>query len=58
MAANGRMIWKIDKTESGSKVTFTYLVHGFVEGGLAPIAPAVDGVIAEQLDRLAAHLSE
>ena len=53
MATNGRMIWTIEETETGSKVSFTYHVHGFFEGGLQQIAPAVDGVIGQQLNRLA-----
>jgi len=57
MAANGRMIWKIDATESGSEVTFTYHVTGFMEGGFAGLAPVVDGVISEQLNRLGQLLS-
>ena len=52
MALQGRMIWKIEATEKGSKISFTYHVHGFVEGGFAGLAPAVDGVIGEQLTRL------
>jgi len=52
MAVQGRMIWTIEAAESGSKVTFTYKVFGHPEGGLAGIAPAVDGVIGEQLARL------
>jgi hypothetical protein len=57
MAAQGRMIWKIDKAESGSTVRFTYHVFGHPEGGLAGIAPAVDGVIGEQLQRLGERLA-
>jgi len=57
MAVQGRMIWKIEATENGSKVTFTYMVFGHPEGGLAGIAPAVDGVIGEQLGRLADRLN-
>jgi hypothetical protein len=56
MAAQGRMIWKIEKTDSGSTVRFTYHVFGHPEGGLAGIAPAVDGVIGEQLKRLGDRL--
>jgi hypothetical protein len=56
MAVQGRMIWKIEATENGSQVSFTYRVFGHPEGGLAGIAPAVDGVIGEQLDRLAERL--
>lgn len=57
MAAQGRMIWKIEDQEAGSRVTFTYHVFGYPEGGLAGIAPAVDGVIGEQLQRLAERLA-
>lgn len=58
MAAQGRMIWKIDELETGSRVSFTYHVFGHPEGGLSGIAPAVDGVIGEQLQRLAARLAQ
>jgi hypothetical protein len=57
MAVQGRMIWKIEAVESGSKVTFTYRVFGHPDGGLAGIAPAVDGVIGEQLGRLGERLN-
>jgi len=57
MAMNGRMIWKIDPAEDGgSTVSFTYLVHGYYEDGFQNLAPAVDAVIGEQLNRLAARL--
>jgi hypothetical protein len=52
MPVQGRMIWKIEAVENGSKVSFTYMVFGHPDGGLAGIAPAVDGVIGEQLLRL------
>lgn len=57
MAAQGRMTWKIAAAENGSEVTFTYHVFGHPEGGLAAIAPAVDRVIGEQLQRLGERLS-
>jgi len=56
MAVNGRMIWKIEPREEGSRVSFTYKVFGHPEGGLAGIAPAVDGVIGEQITRLGERL--
>lgn len=56
MAVDGRMTWTIEAAEAGSVVTFTYHVFGHPEGGLAGIAPAVDGVIGEQLQRLGARL--
>jgi len=57
MATQGRMIWKIEATENGSTVSFTYRVFGHPPGGLAGIAPAVDGVIGEQLARLGERLN-
>jgi uncharacterized protein YndB with AHSA1/START domain len=57
MAVDGRMLWTIEAAESGSQVTFSYHVFGHPEGGLAGIAPAVDAVIGEQLQRLGERLT-
>lgn len=57
MAVQGRMTWKIKGIETGSEVTFTYHVFGHPKGGLTAIAPAVDGVIGEQLQRLVERLA-
>ena len=51
------MTWNIEPAESGSRIRFTYQVFGHPEGGLAGIAPAVDGVIGEQLQRLGERLA-
>jgi len=56
MAVDGRMTWAVEASDSGSVVTFTYDVFGHPEGGLTGIAPAVDGVIGEQLQRLGERL--
>jgi hypothetical protein len=56
MAVQGRMIWKIEAVESGSTISFSYQVHGHLDGGFEGLAPAVDGVIGEQLNRLKALL--
>lgn len=56
MPANGRMIWKIEPAETGSTVTFTYHVTGFMDGGFEGLAQGVDSVIGEQLQRLGAVL--
>jgi len=56
MAAQGRMIWKVDPAQNGSTITFTYMVSGSVEGGFTAIAPAVDGVLKQQIERLAGLL--
>jgi len=57
MAVQGRMTWKIRTIDEGSQVTFTYHVFGHPDGGLTAIAPAVDGVIGEQLQRLVDRLA-
>jgi hypothetical protein len=57
MAVQGRMIWKIEATAEGSRISFTYHVHGFLQDGFAGLAPAVDGVIGEQLTRLGERLA-
>lgn len=56
MPVNGRMIWSIEPIDQGSQVAFTYHVFGHPEGGLQAIAPAVDRVIGEQIQRLAGRL--
>jgi len=56
LAVQGRMVWKIAAVGTGSSITFTYRVHGAMEGGFEGIAPAVDGVIREQLERLGQRL--
>lgn len=58
MAVGGRMTWTVEAVDAGSAVTFTYHVFGHPEGGLTGIAPAVDAVIGEQLQRLGARLAE
>jgi len=60
MAAQGRMIWKVDPAPggSGSEITLTYMVSGVVEGGFTAIAPAVDGVLKQQMERLAGFLDQ
>ena len=57
MSVQGRMTWAIETAGQGSRVTFTYRVFGHPQGGLLGIAPAVDGVIGEQLQRLGERLS-
>jgi hypothetical protein len=57
MPVNGRMVWTIDQMDAGSRITFTYHVTGHPSANLPGIAPAVDGVIGEQLDRLAKLLN-
>ncbi len=57
LPTSGRMIWKIEPADAGSTITFTFHVFGFMDGGFEGLAPAVDGVVAEQLKRLSELLS-
>jgi hypothetical protein len=48
----GSMIWKLTEAAGGTQFEWTYTVGGYMPGGLAAIAPAVDAVLADQLNRL------
>jgi uncharacterized protein YndB with AHSA1/START domain len=49
----GSMTWRVRAAGDGSKVELTYNVGGFLPGGFDELAPAVERVLAEQVDRLA-----
>jgi uncharacterized protein YndB with AHSA1/START domain len=48
----GSMTWTLTAQGSATKVELTYSVGGYFRGGFERIAPAVDGVVGEQLSRL------
>jgi uncharacterized protein YndB with AHSA1/START domain len=48
----GSMTWSFTSVEGGTKVALRYSVGGFLGGGFEPLAPAVDRVLGEQLNRL------
>lgn len=48
----GSLTWKLTSTPTGTTVELTYSVGGFIEGGFERIAPAVEAVLWEQLQRL------
>lgn len=48
----GSMIWKLTEAAGGTQFEWSYTVGGYMPGGLAAIAPAVDAVLAGQLQRL------
>ena len=50
--AAGSMVWKLTESAGGTQFDWTYTVGGYMPGGLAAIAPAVDAVLADQLNRL------
>ena len=51
----GAMSWKLAPAPKGTIVTLTYDVGGHVAGGLAALAPSVDGVLSELVLRLQAQ---
>jgi hypothetical protein len=52
IAVAGSMTWTLSAEGSSTKVDLTYRVGGYYEGGLATLAPIVDGVLREQLERM------
>lgn len=52
----GNMIWEFEDAEGGTRVRFSYVVGGYMAGGLDQIADAVDYVVGEALDRLKAYV--
>lgn len=57
MGIHGAMSWKFEAQENGkSKIVQRYAVTGFSEAGLDALAPIVDKVQTEQLQRLVAKL--
>ena len=56
MGVDGNMIWEFEDAEGGARVRFTYAVGGYSKDGLDKIAPAVDFVLGEALNRLKAYV--
>ena len=57
LGLSGTMIWSLAQNDdAGTTVTRRYHVYGFSETGMPGLAIAVDGVLKEQIDRLAHHL--
>lgn len=53
----GALTWSLKAASGGTEITQTYVVGGHVRGGMEAIAAPVDAVLAEQLERLRAHLA-
>lgn len=53
---NGVLTISISKVEQGTRVVWEYVVGGYMRYDVATIAPAVDGVMSEQLNGLATLL--
>ena len=56
MGVDGNMTWEFFDTAQGTRVKFAYAVGGYAPDGLDSIAPAVDYVIGEALQRLKAYV--
>lgn len=56
MGVAGNMTFEIDEIDGVTTVTLRYAVGGYSPGGLDAIAPAVDAVLTEQLERLQAFV--
>ena len=46
------MTWKLTGEANQTHLEFSYSVGGFIQGGFEKIAPAVEAMLREQLDRL------
>ena len=48
----GSMTWKLTGDAGSTRLELSYSVGGFIHGGFGKIAPAVEAMLREQLDRL------
>lgn len=51
LAVAGSMTWTFDAGEKGTTVKFVYVVGGYNPGGFKDLAPGVDKVLKEQIER-------
>lgn len=56
MGLAGNMTWEFADDPNGTRLTLTYAVGGYLAGGLEPLAPAVDGVLLDQMSSLRAFV--
>lgn len=54
--ASGHMSWTLTEAGGATTLTWSYAVGGYAAGGLDKLAAPVDGVLAQQQDRLKAYL--
>ncbi|AHE55724.1 SRPBCC family protein [Sphingomonas sanxanigenens] len=52
MAVSGNLHIALKPRDGGTEVTLRYIVGGAIDGDVAALAPAVDGVLVQQLDGL------
>jgi hypothetical protein len=56
LAVTTRLSWRLKPVAGGTEITQTYVAGGYLPMGGDALAPAVDGVLSEQLARLKASL--
>lgn len=56
MGVSGNMSWEFFDVEEGTRIRFSYAVGGYSPDGLDSIAPAVDFVLGEALQRLKSYI--
>lgn len=56
MGVAGNMTWEFEDTGTGTMLTWRYAVGGYLPQGLDQVAPAVDGVLVEQMNALKRHV--
>ena len=49
---SGSLTWRLSPVETGTKLELAYSVGGYMAGGFENVAPAVERVLGEQVDRL------
>jgi uncharacterized protein YndB with AHSA1/START domain len=52
----GSLTWKLTGTEYATTLSVSYSVGGYMQGGFEKMAPAVDGVVGNQVQRLKAFI--
>lgn len=55
-AVVGTITWTLIENGSRTRVEMTYVVGGYVRGGLEPVAKIVDSVLATQVQRLKQYI--
>ena len=56
--AAGALTWTLKAVPGGTEITQSYVVGGYIRMGAETLAPLVDGVMTEQLSRLAQALEK
>lgn len=57
LAVSGTLTFELEPGGEGTKLTLTYAVGGYLATGLGGWAPAVDVVLATQMDRLTRYVA-